>query len=112
MFVLICSNAVISMLKERDPGYGKNSCFIVNCNICNCHRDAYECICPALAESLGIFLPLISCELSCFRTCRIFAAKNSDFINIRRNRYGFRIYIIADPPGSVRELWAPAQSFQ
>ena len=60
MFVLICSNAVISMLKNVIPDMVRIPAFIVIIatfvTVIEMLMNAYV---PALAESLGIFLPLI-----------------------------------------------------
>src|SRR5690554_6042359 len=60
MFVLICSNAVISLLKNVIPDMVRIPAFIVVIatfvTIIEMMMNAYV---PALADSLGIFIPLI-----------------------------------------------------
>ena len=78
MFVLICSNAVISMLKNMIPDMVRIPAFIVVIatfvTVIEMIMNAYV---PALAESLGIFLPLIVVNCIVLGRAESFAAKNS-----------------------------------
>lgn len=76
MFVLICSNAVISMLKNMIPDMVRIPAFIVVIatfvTVIEMIMNAYV---PALAESLGIFLPLIVVNCIVLGRAESFAAK-------------------------------------
>lgn len=77
MFVLICSNAVISLLKNVIPDMVRIPSFIVVIatfvTIIEMVMNAYV---PALAESLGIFIPLIVVNCIVLGRAEAFASKN------------------------------------
>ncbi|MDD2247169.1 MAG: electron transport complex subunit E [Proteiniphilum sp.] len=77
MFVLICSNAVISMLKNLIPDMVRIPAFIVVIatfvTIIEMLMNAYV---PALADSLGIFIPLIVVNCIVLGRAESFASKN------------------------------------
>ena len=77
MFVLICSNAVISLLKNVIPDMVRIPAFIVVIatfvTIVEMMMNAYV---PALAESLGIFIPLIVVNCIVLGRAEAFASKN------------------------------------
>ncbi len=77
MFVLICSNAVISLLKNVIPDMVRIPAFIVVIatfvTIVEMMMNAYV---PALAESLGIFIPLIVVNCIVLGRAESFASKN------------------------------------
>lgn len=77
MFVLICSNAVISLLKNVIPDMVRIPSFIVVIatfvTIIEMVMNAYV---PALAESLGIFIPLIVVNCIVLGRAESFASKN------------------------------------
>ena len=76
-FVLICSNSAISMLRHVIPATVRIPCFIVMIasftTIVDLLIQAYV---PALASSLGIFIPLIAVNCIVFARAEMFAAKN------------------------------------
>ena len=76
-FVLICSNSAISMLRHVIPATVRIPCFIVMIaaftTIVDLLIQAYM---PALASSLGIFIPLIAVNCIVFARAEMFAAKN------------------------------------
>jgi len=78
MFVLICSNAVISLLKNVIPDMVRIPAFIVVIatfvTIIEMMMNAYM---PALADSLGIFIPLIVVNCIVLGRAESFASKNS-----------------------------------
>lgn len=78
MFVLICSNAVISLLKNVIPDMVRIPAFIVVIatfvTIIEMMMNAYV---PALADSLGIFIPLIVVNCIVLGRAESFASKNS-----------------------------------
>ncbi|HHT34141.1 MAG: electron transport complex subunit E [Proteiniphilum sp.] len=77
MFVLISSNAVISLLKNVIPDMVRIPAFIVVIatfvTIVEMMMNAYV---PALAESLGIFIPLIVVNCIVLGRAEAFASKN------------------------------------
>jgi len=78
MFVLICSNIVISTLKNLIPDLVRIPAFIVVIatfvTIVEMVMNAYL---PALADSLGIFIPLIVVNCIVLGRAEAFAAKNN-----------------------------------
>ena len=78
MFVLICSNAAISLLKNVIPDMVRIPAFIVVIaafvTVVEMMMNAYV---PALAESLGIFIPLIVVNCIVLGRAEAFAAKNN-----------------------------------
>jgi electron transport complex protein RnfE len=78
MFVLICSNVVISLLKNLITDLVRIPAFIVVIatfvTIVEMVMNAYL---PALADSLGIFIPLIVVNCIVLGRAEAFAAKNN-----------------------------------
>lgn len=78
MFVLICSNVAISLLKNLIPDLVRIPAFIVVIatfvTIVEMVMNAYV---PALADSLGIFIPLIVVNCIVLGRAEAFAAKNN-----------------------------------
>lgn len=77
MFVLICSNAAISLLKNVIPDMVRIPAYIVVIatfvTIIEMLMNAYV---PALADSLGIFIPLIVVNCIVLGRAESFASKN------------------------------------
>lgn len=78
MFVLVCSNVVISLLKNLIPDLVRIPAFIVVIatfvTIVEMVMNAYL---PALADSLGLFIPLIVVNCIVLGRAEAFAAKNN-----------------------------------
>lgn len=78
MFVLVCSNIVVSLLKNFIPDLVRIPSFIVIIatfvTIVEMVMNAYL---PALADSLGIFIPLIVVNCIVLGRAEAFAAKNN-----------------------------------
>ena len=76
-FVLICSNVVISALRNLIPPAVRIPCYIVVIaafvQVVDLLMQAYT---PALAESLGIFIPLIVVNCIILGRAEAFASKN------------------------------------
>lgn len=113
MFVLICSNAVISMLKNTIPDMVRIPAYIVVIaafvTVIEMLMKAYV---PALAESLGIFLPLIVVNCIVLGRAEAFAAKNSVISSIFDGAgmglgFTFSLTLL----GSVRELLGTGKIF-
>ncbi len=80
MFVLICTNSVISLLKNLIPDMVRIPCYIVVIaafvTVLQMVMEAYT---PALYASLGIFIPLIVVNCIILGRAEAFAAKSSVF---------------------------------
>ena len=78
IFVLICSNAAISALRNIIPSAVRIPCYIVVIaafvQVVDLLMQAYT---PALAESLGIFIPLIVVNCIILGRAEAYASKNS-----------------------------------
>ena len=83
MFVLVCSNLVVSLLKNFIPDLVRIPSFIVIIatfvTIVEMVMNAYL---PALADSLGIFIPLIVVNCIVLGRAEAFAAKNNALSSI------------------------------
>jgi len=77
MFVLVCSNIVISLIKNLIPDKVRIPAFIVVIatfvTLVQMMMNAYV---PALADSLGIFIPLIVVNCIVLGRAEAFASKN------------------------------------
>lgn len=82
-FVLICSNVVISCLKNVIPDKVRIPSFIVVIaafvTIVQMSMEAYV---PALYDSLGLFIPLIVVNCIVLGRAEAFAAKNNPFLSM------------------------------
>ena len=113
MFVLICSNMVISALKNvipdmvRIPGY-----IVVIATFVTVVQMCMEAFIPALYESLGLFIPLIVVNCIVLGRAEAFAAKNGvvasafDGIGI-----GLGFTIALTLLGAIRELLGTGKLF-
>lgn len=79
-FVLICSNIVVSLLRKVIPSQVRLPAFIIIIatfvTVVQMFVKAYF---PALNQSLGIYLPLITANCIILGRAEIFASKNSVF---------------------------------
>ena len=76
-FVLICSNALVSMLRRVIPGAVHIPCYIVIIATFVTATDLLmQAFLPALSESLGIFIPLIVVNCVILGRAEAFASKN------------------------------------
>lgn len=79
-FVLICSNAAISLLKNLIPDQVRIPGFIVViATFVTVVQMCMEAYLPALYESLGLFIPLIVVNCIVLGRAEAFAAKNTPF---------------------------------
>lgn len=113
MFVLICSNMVISALKNvipdmvRIPGY-----IVVIATFVTVVQMCMEAFIPALYASLGLFIPLIVVNCIVLGRAEAFAAKNGvvasafDGIGI-----GLGFMIALTLLGAIRELLGTGKLF-
>ena len=79
-FVLICSNVVISLLKNLIPDKIRIPAFIVViATFVTIIQMAMEDYMPAIYDSLGLFIPLIVVNCIVLGRAEAFAAKNNPF---------------------------------
>ena len=82
-FVLICSNVVISLLKNLIPDKIRIPAFIVIiATFVTIIQMAMEAYLPALYDSLGLFIPLIVVNCIVLGRAEAFAAKNNPFASL------------------------------
>ncbi len=113
MFVLICSNAAIALLKNLIPDMVRIPAYIVVIaafvTIVEMVMNAYV---PALADSLGIFIPLIVVNCIVLGRAESFASKNGvlasafDGLGI-----GMGFAMALTLLGSIRELLGTGKVF-
>src|SRR5690554_5922432 len=113
MFVLICSNAVISLLKNVIPDMVRIPAFIVVIatfvTIIEMMMNAYV---PALADSLGIFIPLIVVNCIVLGRAESFASRNSVLSSIFDGvGIGFGFTLALTLLGASRELLGTGKIF-
>lgn len=113
MFVLICSNVVISLLKNVIPDMVRIPAFIIVIaafvTVVEMIMNAYV---PALADSLGIFIPLIVVNCIVLGRAEAFASKNGiipSFFDGLGIGLGFTIALTL--LGSVREFLGTGKIF-
>lgn len=76
-FVLLCSNMVISMLRNVIPGQVRIPCYItVIAGFVTVVQMIVKAFIPALDASLGVFLPLIVVNCIILGRAEMFASKN------------------------------------
>lgn len=113
MFVLICSNIVISLIKNLIPDKVRIPAFIVVIatfvTLVQMMMNAYV---PALADSLGIFIPLIVVNCIVLGRAEAFASKNgvfSSFFDGVGIGLGFTVALTL--LGAIRELLGTGKIF-
>ncbi len=78
MFVLICSNIVVSLLRNIIPGKVRLPAFItIIATFVTVLEMLMQAFLPSLAESLGVFLPLIVVNCIILGRAEMFASKNN-----------------------------------
>ena len=113
MFVLICSNMVISALKNLIPDMVRIPAFIVViATFVTVVQMCMEAFVPALYASLGLFIPLIVVNCIVLGRAEAFAAKNgvipSAFDGLGMG-LGFTLALTL--LGATRELLGPGKLF-
>ncbi len=113
LFVLVCSNAVISMLKNLIPGMVRIPAYIVVIatfvTIIEMLMKAYV---PALADSLGIFIPLIVVNCIVLGRAESFASKNGVVPSVFDGLgIGLGFTLALTLLGAVRELLGTGKIF-
>ena len=113
MFVLICSNAAISLLKNLIPDMVRIPAYIVVIaafvTIIEMLMNAYV---PALVDSLGIFLPLIVVNCIVLGRAEAFASRNSVTSSIFDGAgMGLGFTLSLTVLGALRELMGTGKIF-
>lgn len=113
MFVLICSNTVISILKNLIPDMVRIPAYIVVIatfvTIIEMLMNAFV---PALADSLGIFIPLIVVNCIVLGRAESFASKNGVIPSIFDGiGIGLGFTLALTLLGAVRELLGTGKIF-
>ena len=113
MFVLICSNTVISLLKNMIPDMVRIPAFIVIIaafvTIIEMLMNAFV---PALADSLGLFIPLIVVNCTVLGRAESFASRNSVLSSVFDGvGMGFGFTIALTLLGALRELMGTGKIF-
>ncbi len=100
LFVLICSNVVISAIKNLIPDMVRIPAFVVViASFVTLLQMIMQAYVPALYATLGLFIPLIVVNCISAGTCRSFCRKErSRAFILRRTGYGTRIYSCIDYP--------------
>ncbi len=113
MFVLICSNIVISLIKDIVPDKVRIPCYIVViATFVTILQMCMEAYVPDLYESLGLFIPLIVVNCIVLGRAEAFAAKNNAFDSMLDGvGIGIGFTIALTILGSVRELLGTGKIF-
>jgi electron transport complex protein RnfE len=112
-FVLICSNTLISMLKSVIPNTVRIPCFIVViATFVSIVDMLIQGFVPALADSLGLFIPLIVVNCIVLGRAEAFACKSKIFDSLLDGigmglGFTFALFLI----GSVREILGSGSIF-
>ena len=106
MFVLICSNTFISLLKNLIPDGVRIPCYIVViASFVTLLQMLMQAYVPDLYKTLGIFIPLIVVNCVILGRAEAFAAKNNVFASICDGiGIGIGFTIALTLLGFVREL--------
>jgi len=112
-FVLICSNIVISLMKNLIPGKVRIPSFIVVIasfvTIVDLMMAAYV---PALHKQLGIFIPLIVVNCIVLGRAEAYASKNNVFTSfLDGTGMGLGFALALTVLGGVREILGAGQFF-
>lgn len=112
-FVLVCSNAVISLLRNVIPDKVRIPCYIVViAGFVTIVQMLVEAFSPALKDALGVYLPLIVVNCIIFGRAEMFASKNKVFPSILDGLgmgVGFTLTLLC--LGIIRELFGNGTIF-
>ena len=113
MFVLICSNLVISLIKNLTPGMVRIPVFVVViASFVTILQMCLEAYLPAINKSLGIYIPLIVVNCIILGRAEAFACKNGPVASLFDGigiGLGFTIALML--LGAVRELLGAGSVF-
>ncbi len=112
-FVLICSNVVISLIKNLIPDKVRIPAFIVViASFVTIVQMSMQAYLPELYESLGLFIPLIVVNCIVLGRAEAFAAKNSVGVSALDGiSMGLGFTIALTLLGSMRELLGTGKLF-
>ncbi|MDL2253968.1 electron transport complex subunit E [Ruminococcaceae bacterium OttesenSCG-928-I18] len=112
-FVLICSNVVISLLRKVIPSGVRLPCYIVIiASFVTLVSMIVKAYVPALDESLGVFLPLITVNCIILGRAEMFASKNGVFASALDGLgmgIGFTLALVL--MSAIREILGAGQFF-
>ncbi|MCD8262245.1 MAG: electron transport complex subunit E [Bacteroides sp.] len=113
MFVLICSNLVISMIKKGIPDKVRIPAFIVViASFVTLLQMVMQAYVPGLYTSLGIFIPLIVVNCIVLGRAEAFAAKQDPFISVLDGvSMGLGFTLALTLLGGVREFLGTGKIF-
>lgn len=113
MFVLMCSNVVISCIKDLIPDKVRIPSFIVIiATFVTVLQLCMQAYLPALYESLGLFIPLIVVNCIILGRAEAFAAKNNPFDSLLDGiGIGLGFTIALTLLGAMRELLGTGRIF-
>ncbi len=113
MFVLMCSNVVISCIKDLIPDKVRIPSFIVIiATFVTVLQLCMQAYLPALYESLGLFIPLIVVNCIILGRAEAFAAKNNPFDSLLDGiGIGLGFTIALTLLGATRELLGTGRIF-
>ncbi|MCQ2335465.1 MAG: electron transport complex subunit E [Paludibacteraceae bacterium] len=113
MFVLICSNVVISLLKNLIPDKVRIPAFIVViASFVTIVQLCMQAYLPALYESLGLFIPLIVVNCIVLGRAEAFAAKNNAALSALDGiGMGLGFTLSLTVLGAIRELLGTGKIF-
>ena len=105
-FVLICSNLVISLLRNFIPDKVRIPAFIVViCTFVTMVQLFMQAFIPALYEALGIFIPLIVVNCIILARAEAFASKNGPVASVMDGLgMGLGFTLSLTVMGAIREL--------
>ncbi len=106
MFVLICSNIAISLIKNLTPDMVRIPVFVVViASFVTVLQMCMQAFVPAIYESLGLFIPLIVVNCIILGRAEAFACKNGPVESLFDGLgIGFGFTLALTLLGSVREL--------
>lgn len=112
-FVLVCSNAVIALLKNLIPDSVRIPAFIVIiASFVTVVQMCMEAYLPGLYESLGLFIPLIVVNCAVLGRAEAFAAKNNVFHAMLDGLgMGLGFALAMSLLGAIRELLGSGKIF-
>ena len=113
MFVLICSNVVISLLKNLIPDAVRIPAFIVViASFVSLVQMMMEAYIPSLYESLGLFIPLIVVNCIVLGRAEAFASRNNVFSSLLDGLgMGLGFTLALTLLGLVREFFGTGKMF-
>ena len=113
LFVLVCSNIVISLLKNLIPDKVRIPAFIVViATFVTMVQLAMQAYLPAIYEVLGLFIPLIVVNCIVLGRAEAFAAKNSVGLSALDGLgMGFGFTLALTLLGAIREILGAGKIF-